>query len=152
MERYDAIVAKAALALIIYVLSLSMLGYVMSSMQTNQTISNVGSVKAVGLGIYWDEAHTNAVSSINWGLLEPGSSENVAVYMRNEGNTTATLSMATSSWNPSDASDYMTLTWNYDEQPIAAGDTIQVTFILSVSSSIEGITSFSFDITVTASE
>ena len=152
MEKYDAIVAKAAFALVIYVLALSATGYVMSAMQTSETIPNAGSVKAVGVGIYWDQTCTNAVSLINWGLLDLGSSKNKTVYIRNEGNTTATLTMTTSNWNPSNASDYITLNWDYDGQPFEVGEVIQVTLILSVSSGIEGITNFSFDITITASE
>ncbi len=152
MEKYDSIVAKATFALIIYVLALSTIGSVISFMQTNETISNVGSVKAVGVGIYWDSACTNAVSSINWGMLSPGSSKNETIYIRNEGNTTVTLTMTTSNWNPSNASDYIALNWNYNGQPIEVGVVIQATLTLSVSSSIDGITSFSFDITITASE
>ncbi len=152
VEKYDAIVAKATFALVIYVLALSTVGSVMSAMQTNETISNVGSVKGVGVGVYWDSACTNAVSSINWGILNPGSSKDETIYIRNEGNTTVTLAMTTSNWNPSNASDYITLNWNYDGQPFEVGEVIQVTLTLSVSSSIEGITSFSFDITLTASE
>lgn len=152
VEKYDAIVAKATFALVIYVLALSTVGSVMSAMQTNETISNVGSVKGVGVGVYWDSACTNAVSSINWGILNPGSSKDETIYIRNEGNTTVTLAMTTSNWNPSNASDYITLNWNYNGQPFEVGEVIQVTLTLSVSSSIEGITSFSFDITLTASE
>jgi len=152
MEKYDAIVAKATFALIIYVIALSTIGSVISFMQTNETISTVGSVKAVGVGIYWDSACTNAVSSINWGMLNPGSSKNETIYIRNEGNTTVTLTMTTSNWNPSNASDYIALNWNYNGQPIEVGVVIQATLTLSVSSSIDGITSFSFDITITASE
>ncbi len=152
MEKYDAIVAKATFALVIYVLALSTIGSVMSVMHTNETISNVGSVKAVGVGVYWDSACSNAVSSINWGMLNPGSSKNETIFIRNEGNTTVTLTMTTSNWNPSNASDYLTLNWNYNGQALEVGEVIQVTLTLSVSSSIDGITSFSFDITLTASE
>ncbi len=152
MEKYDAIVAKATFALVIYVLALSTIGSVMSVMHTNETISNVGSVKAVGVGVYWDSACSNAVSSINWGMLNPGSSKNETIFIRNEGNTTVTLTMTTSNWNPPNASDYLTLNWNYNGQALEVGEVIQVTLTLSVSSSIDGITSFSFDITLTASE
>jgi len=151
LERNESIVVGAAIALVMYTLALSMLGPVASALLANRTVSNTGTVKAVGVGVYWDQALTNPVSSINWGTLEPGSSVNKTVFIRNEGNTGATLSMTTSNWNPSGASSYMTLSWNYGGQTLSAGQVVQVRFTLSVSSSITGITGFSFDITIAAS-
>jgi hypothetical protein len=128
-----------------------MLNQVMSSMQTNMKISNQGALKAVGVGVYLDSGLTNKVSSIDWGVLEPGSNVNKTVYIRNEGNAAATLSLTTSNWSPSNASNYLTLTWNYGDQTLNVNEAIQVKFTLSASSSVTGITNFSFDITITAS-
>jgi hypothetical protein len=151
LERKEGIVAGAAVALVIYALSLSMLSPAMSASQTSKKISNAGSVMAVGVGVYWDAALTNKVSSIDWGIIEPGSSVNKTVYIRNEGNSAATLSMAPSNWSPSNASTCMNLSWNYAGQTLSVGASIQVKFTLSVAASAKGITSFSFDITITAS-
>ena len=152
MERKEGIVAGAAVALILYTLSLGLLGPVVSAALRNQTITNAGSVKAIGVGVYWDQSCLNTVTSIDWGVLEPDSNVNKTVYIRNEGNIAATLSMATSNWNPSSASDYMTLSWDYGGQTLDANEVIQVELTLSVSASITGITSFSFDITIAANE
>lgn len=152
MERKEGIVAGAAVALILYTLSLGLLGPVVSAALRNQTIANAGSVKAIGVGVYWDQSCLNTVTSIDWGVLEPDSNVNKTVYIRNEGNIAATLSMATSNWNPSSASDYMTLSWDYGGQTLDANEVIQVELTLSVSASITGITSFSFDITIAANE
>jgi hypothetical protein len=59
--------------------------------------------------------------------------------------------MYTSNWNPSNASGYMSLSWDYGEQSIDVDEVVQVTFTLSVDAGIEGITSFSFDITIVGS-
>jgi len=61
------------------------------------------------------------------------------------------LSMYTSNWSPLNASDYMILSWDYGGQSIGVGEVVRVTFTLSVDASIEGITSFSFDITIVGS-
>jgi len=148
--KHEAKIAIATLILIGCALSLSTLTQVMSSMQTNMNISNTGSVKTVGVGVYWDSGLTNKVSSIDWGMLEPGSNVTKTVYIRNEGNAAATLSMATSNWNPSNTSNYLTLTWNYSGQTLNVNEAVQVKLTLTASSSIAGITSFSFDITITA--
>lgn len=150
MERKEGIIVGAAVALILYTFSLSLLGPSVLAALSNRTITNAGTVKTIGVGVYWDQALTNPVSSINWGTIEPGLNVNKTVFIRNEGNTAATLSMETSNWNPSSASSYMTLSWDYGGQTLAVNAVRQVTFTLAVSQSISGITSFSFDITITA--
>ena len=147
LKRTEVIVASALLTVVLYTLALS----VLASVQTSRTVSNAGTVKAVGVGVYSDDECTTTLSSIGWGMLEPGSSKNVSCYIRNEGNSVSTLSMDTSNWNPSNASDYMSLIWDYGGQSIDLGEVVEVTFTLSVSASIEGITSFSFDITIVGS-
>jgi len=150
-NTHEVKIAIATLILVGCALSLSTLNQVMSSMQTNTKISNQGALKTIGVGVYWDAALTNKVSSIDWGILEPGSNVNKTVYIRNEGNTAATLSLTTSNWSPSNASNYLTLTWNYGGQTLNVNEAIQVKLTLSALSSVTGITNFSFDITITAS-
>lgn len=150
MERHEKIIVGAAVALILYTATLTAIGPLVSAALTNRTISNSGSVKAIGVGIYWDQACTNPVASISWGVLDPGQSVNRTVYVRNEGNAVASLSLATSDWSPSNASNYMTLTWDYGGQILDINASMQVKLTLSVSSNISGITNFSFVITITA--
>jgi len=151
MKSKEFVVAGATIALVTYALALSLVGPVLSAVQTSRTVSNTGTVKAIGVGVYWDNQCTNPLSSINWGTLEPGSSTNVTCYIRNEGNSPSNLSMTKSNWNPPNASNYITLNWNYGGQIINPSGVIQVTFTLAVSASIQGITSFSFDITIIGS-
>lgn len=150
MERKEGIVVGATIALILYTLSLGIFGPTVLAALGNRTITNAGTVKTIGVGVYWDEALTNPVASISWGTIEPGSSVDRIVFIRNEGNAPATLSMTTSNWVPSSASSHMALTWNYGGQTLAVNEVRQVTFTLAVSSSVSGVTSFSFDITIAA--
>jgi len=149
--KSERIVAIATLALIVYTLALALTGQVMSAIQANRTISNAGAVKAIGVGVYWNSNGTNMVTSINWGTIEPGSSTNRTCYIQNEGNSASTLSMNATNWNPSNASDYISLSWDYGGQLVNPDELIQVIFTLSISDSVEGITSFSFDITIAGS-
>lgn len=151
LRSKEAIIATVALGLVVYALSLSMLTAVSSVLQTSRSVSNTGAVKAIGVGVYWDHGCTNPVSSIDWGTFDPGASESVACYIKNEGNAPSTLSMHTSDWNPANAADSITLSWDYGGESLEADDVIQVTFTLSVAASIEGITSFSFDIVIVGS-
>jgi hypothetical protein len=149
-EKGERIVAMATLALVVYVSTLYLIGPVVSAMQANRTISNVGDVEAIGVGVYWDQACTNNVTSIDWGTIDPGSTVNKICYIRNEGNSVSNVSLQTSNWNPPEAADYINLSWNYSGQPINPDEVIHVQFALSVSSTIQNITTFSFDITISA--
>ena len=149
--RFLRVRIKPLTVIATFVLILFMMTQVTSLVLTSKTIPNVGVVKAVGVEVYWDAALTNKVSSIDWGVLDPGSNKNVTVYIRNEGNSAVSLTMNTANWNPSTASNYMTLTWNYGGQSINVGAVIQVKLTLSVSASVAGITNFSFDINIVAS-
>jgi hypothetical protein len=139
-----------SLALILCALATGIFGTVLSVRSTSRTIPNGGSVKGIGVGIYWDSACTNRTSSINWEFLDPGSNKTVTLYVRNEGNAMATLSKAEPNWNPSAASSYMTLNWNYAGQTLSVNQVLQVKLTLIVSSTVSGITNFSFDLTVSA--
>jgi hypothetical protein len=124
---------------------------VRSLYQTSNTISSVGTLKAIGIEVYENQELTNEATTIKWGTLKPGTAETYTIYVSNEGNLPLTLRLSTANWNPSSASNYLTLTWNYNGQTINPGDFIQVTLTLTVSSSITGINGFNFDITVTGS-
>ena len=127
-------------------------GTVMGTLLGRVTLPNLGTVKAMGVGVYWDSGCSNSVTSVNWGTVEPGSTNDVTVYIRNEGNAAETLSSTAENWNPSTASMYMSLSWDYGGQVIDVGEVVQVTLSLSVSASVTGITSFSFDIVIVGSD
>ncbi len=149
MKDRGKIVQWVSLAFVFSAMAAALFGTTLSLVQTSRTISSAGSVKGIGVGIYWDSACTNPTSSIDWGLLDPGSSKTVTVYARNEGNSVVTLSKATQNWNPSTASSYMTLNWNYAGQTLSVNQVFQIRLTLLVSSNISGIASFTFDITIT---
>lgn len=119
-------------------------------MTANYAFRNVGTVKAVGVGVYWDAMCTQNVSLIEWGLLSPGESKKVTVYVKNEANTMATLSLSTGNWDPPNASDYIMLSWDYAGQTLAPNAVLPVCLTLSVSPDIWGIEDFSFDIIITS--
>jgi hypothetical protein len=125
---------------------------VRSVYQTSSTISSVGTLKAIGVEVYWNDDLTNRVRQINWGFLKPGSQKTYIIYVSNEGNFPLTFHLSTSNWNPSSASNYLTLTWTSNGQTISAGKAAQVTLTLKVSETITGINNFNFDIIAEGSE
>jgi len=150
LENRGKIILGFSIALVLCALATGIFGTAVSLLNNSRTVTSAGSVKGVGVGIYWDSVCTNRTSSINWGLLDPGSNKTVTVYVKNEGNAAATLSKAAQNWNPSTTSSYMTLNWNYAGQTLSVNQVLQVKLTLVVASTISGITNFSFDIIITA--
>ena len=114
------------------------------------TVESRGKIKGIGVGIYGNAEASIVVSEIDWGILEPGESTNVTVYIKNEGNVVANLTMTTEAWTPPEAEESIQLTWDYDGTELAVSDIRCVTFTLAVDQGIIGINDFSFDIVVTA--
>jgi len=140
-----------SLAVMLIVAALTLTLVVFALLQYSVRIGGRGAVKAVDVGVFWDSNCTNPVSVIDWGMVEPGSMNNVTVYVRNEGNVAAHISLATENWNPSSASDYLALSWNYDDRQLNPKEVVQTTLTLTVSSIAQGIESFSFDIIISIS-
>lgn len=143
MQKSQALAVSAIIASLLAATS------VMALLTSQKTIGGTGSIKSVGLGVYWDQQATNATTSLNFGQLEPGSSKNFTLYMKNLGNSALTLSMTTKNWSPTGASNYMTLTWTREGQNINPTQIIAFVITLSVSASVQGISSFSMDIIIT---
>ena len=102
-------------------------------------------VEEVGIGVYWDFNCSEPISSVGWGSMKPGSSKNIPVFARNEGNESVTLSIATSNWNPPKAADFVNLTWNYTGEIIEESYVLPVNLSLHVDVSIKRISVIAFD-------
>jgi len=139
-------IALKPLAVLLSIVALTVLASALT--ESSVRIVGRGTVKAVGVGVFWDSNCTNPVSYIDWGMVEPGSLNNVTVYVRNQGNVAADISLATENWNPPNAPDYLALTWNYDGRQLNPLEVAPVRLTLNVSSSVQGIESFSFDIII----
>jgi len=111
-------------------------------------IRNVGTIRAIGVEVYKDQSLTEVLHEISWGTLNPGDTKTFDAYIKNTGNDSQKLVMWTETWNPGAAQNYITLTWNYNNQPIPAGNSIPVKFTLTVDSGISDVVGFSFDVIV----
>lgn len=149
MVSKETLITGAMIILITYTLGLSLVSQAFPATQTSKKLSSTGSIQtSAEIGVYSNFQCTTPLTSLSWGTLEPGESQAIVCYIKNEGDTALTLSMYPSGWNPTEATDYLTLSWNYDGNPISPHTSVQVTFTLSVDESIEGITTFSFDVNI----
>jgi hypothetical protein len=143
---------KATIGAVLAIAAISVIVSALGALVATRTFSNTGTITAIGIGVYSDSGCTNELASISWGTLSPGASATYTMYVKNNGTIPVTLTMAYGGWNPSSASSYMTLAMDKNNTVLAAGTSEPAVLTLSVSSSITGVTSFSFNITITGTQ
>ena len=111
-------------------------------------VSNHATIRVIGVDIFADENLTEILLLIEWGMLDSGENRSYQAWIQNTGNDPQKLVMWTETWNPVNASDWISLTWNYDGSWIPVNASLPVAFTLHVDSNVQGITDFSFDIWV----
>jgi len=110
-------------------------------------------VKTIGCEVYSDANCTKPLTEIKWGTFDPGGSNSTFIYLKSTSNINITLDFYTQNWNPQNVKNYITLTTDYkNSTQISPNEVIKIKLTLKISYSIEGITTFSFDIVITASE
>lgn len=125
-----------------------------ASLLPAQRIPSSGSVKTLVIGVYSDSACTQNLTTINWGLVEAGGNRQQEIWIKNLGNTRVKLNMTTESWNPIEAKNYITITWDKEGQGLDAGQSVKAVLTLTVSASVvqTSIRDFSFTIVIRGSE
>ena len=142
------------LLLITYTASLSFVSQAFPEGQKSQTITSTGNIQiqtSTGIGLYSDYQCASELTSLSWGTLQPGEIQTIPCYVRNEGDTTITLSLGISNWSPQSASNYLVCFWDYNDVPIYPDQVVEINLSLSASANIQGITDFGFDITIIGS-
>ena len=109
-------------------------------------------IETLNVGVYWDILCTNPVYSLDWGTSEPGSIKNLTVVIRNEGNKYSTLFLNATNWNPVNASNYLTLLWDYDGRTLAPNEIVTTALTLVLALTTHGISNFTFDVIIGAKE
>jgi uncharacterized membrane protein len=152
MVQKENLLITSMILLITYTISISLVSQAYPQTQTTTTISATGNIQIQadpGIGVYQDQTGT-PLTQLNWGTLQPGENPTITTYIKNEGNVPITLSLQTDNWNPQTAQNYLTLSWNYNNQPLNPEETAQITLTLEIDPNTTGITTFTFDITIIA--
>jgi len=137
------------LVIILTVAAFALATLTLAAINVSQNVSSSGAIAtSPNIGVYSDSACTTNMTSVNWGTIAAGGTATQAVYVKDTGTGAMTLSLAVSSWSPSGASTYITISWNKQGAQLSAGGSVAATLTLTVSSSITGITSFSNTITI----
>jgi hypothetical protein len=122
---------------------------------TAQSSSSGGSsssgVTTDGVIAYSDSSYTQTLTSIQWGTIPAGSSIERTIYLKNPQSSPLTLNLSTSNWNPAGAANFITITWNKENQVLGGGQSTTATITLAVASNISSISDFSVKISITGS-
>jgi hypothetical protein len=100
------------------------------------------------IGIYTDSSCTQNATSIDWGTITAGDYVTRTLYIKNLGNAQVTLSLSTTNWTPTTANGPITLTWNRENTALAINKVTTATLTLNISSIVNGITTFEFEIVI----
>ena len=119
----------------------------------NYHVNSHGTVKAIGVEVYWDENLTLPVTDIDWGLVEPSTNETVIVYVYSPGNANTTLMLYAGEWNPAGVDSYMSCGWNRDGTVLTPHEYVEAEITLYVEQGIieQGYDDFSFEIVLEGS-
>ena len=110
----------------------------------NQNVGSSGTITtSPNIGVYSDSNCSNNMTSISWGSIAAGGTASQTVYVKNTGTGTMTLSMTVSGWNPSNANNYMAISWNQAGTQLSGGQSVAAIITLTVYSNVTGISSFS---------
>ena len=144
--RKTVVVAATVLAVMLMMVS------VLALLQSSRTIPSHGTIRGVNVEIFQDSGCTQQLTSVDWGTLDNGTSSVKTVYVKNEGTVNMVLSLSNNSWVPSNAVDYMTLSWDRESYVLGNGTSVDATLTLSVLPSFTNGTDFSFNIVITGTQ
>jgi archaellum component FlaG (FlaF/FlaG flagellin family) len=141
--------SKATIAAVLAIAVTGLMVSALGALYTTRPIYNTGTITAVNVGVYTTIDCTTELTTIPWGTLNPGNVTTYTMYVKNTGNVPVTLNMTVNNWSPLAASSYITLTWNQETTVLSPNQVVTAVLTLSVSSSISGVSNFSFNVTIT---
>jgi hypothetical protein len=128
------------------------LSLVTAGIIATQNIASNGTITTVNVGVFSNEDCDQNCTAISWGTLYPGNSTSRTIYVKNTGTTPITLSMTTDNWQPTDASQYLTVTWTPQDDTLNPGESTSATLTLTADQDTGDITAFNFNIIITGAE
>jgi len=123
-----------AIVAIISVASTTLVSILLSESDSDVYLPSLGTIKTIDVEIYWDPNGENKRETLSWDEIKTGT-VNTTVYVKSVSNFRVTLNLNITDWNPVEISDYLTISWDYNETLINPGEIIPVTMTLSASSS-----------------
>jgi len=113
---------------------------------TQDPVTPSDPVPGIELDVYSDYMCTTPASNVDWGEIEVGSTNNIVLYIKNNGTVDIVASLVTENWYPETSYEYMTVGWDYDGQQVSPGEVVEVTLSLEVCTDCPLLNDFSFEL------
>jgi hypothetical protein len=106
---------------------------------------------SVGVEIFNEENTASTCTSIDWGDLNPQSRTTRTIYVKNTGNTTETLNLEVTDWNPPEATSMLALTWDKEGTSLRPEQVVAATLVLTMGEDSGTVDNFYFNVIITGS-
>ena len=93
--------------------------------------------------IYDSAATSVEVDQVDWGLCYVAQAKTKILYLKNVYTSNISLGLSTTNWVPENASDYLSINWDYMNQTIMPNEVLPLKLRLWVAANTTGITNFS---------
>jgi hypothetical protein len=115
-------IAVVAITVIFHALIASWL-----SKSYNLKIPSMGTIYVTGVEAYGGDINsTNGSLTVDWGVIQVGSSNSVSFYLRSVSNVPVILALSPDDWVPRSIEPFMPVSWNYTGNQIAPGEEISI--------------------------
>lgn len=164
-SRFMVVSRAVKMVLIMMTASLAAVGTLLTSglLTTQKSIDSGGAINTVvdpggggggniNIDFFSDSGCTVPLSALTWGSLDPGANDTRTIYIKNSGSVNVTLNCTVSGWNPVEADDFISVTWDRENSVLAPGASVAATFTLTVSQGVVGIESYTMSINVGATQ
>jgi len=144
MELYEVIVGLIVCLILIGGTSV----YLGAPAAEKGAVSSSGLISYGGIDLFSDASLSAGISHVDWGVLEPGDSSDVSIYVLNRNEEPIFLGMLPENWSPPAAQQFLDLSWSYSGAALGSNEFTEIILTLTVSGEISGIDAFSFDVSV----
>jgi hypothetical protein len=127
-------------------------GVYVSSSSGDGGSSSGGNSDIEMLKIYDSTTADTELNRIDWGLCYVAQAKSKMLYLKNIYTTNISLGLSAKDWVPENASDYISIDWDYRNQTIMPNEVLLAKLTLWVAANITGITNFSCNVTISTYE
>jgi hypothetical protein len=143
----------AAIVLVSTLLIASVGAVTYAALSSSGRFGSQGRIVSIGVQVFDNSALTVECTDIDWGDLAAGASNAHTLWIKNNGTIPITLGIGAGDWVPLVAQQYVSSSWSYLSGTIVApGANMQVTITITVNQYIVGVTDFTNNIYVIATQ
>jgi hypothetical protein len=129
---------------------IAVIGFALAAQYFQVEIPTIGNIVTVNVAVFSDPTCTTQIVMIDWGTLAPGESKTIICYIKSLSNVDSSFSMSIANWNSTQASLYLSVSWNREGYLAKPNEVVPASFTLLVDSAVQNVTGFSFDVIISA--